>query len=194
MDKICGIYKITSPSGGIYIGQSIDVIDRKRKYTSMRCCDQSRLYNSLKKYGWNNHAFDIICECPESELDELEKYYIKEYKTFNTEYGMNLTDGGGHFRHSEETRQKISKSRMGIVYGDDIIEKIKETKRNRTYESRSGNYEIYNQKNELIHKFNGNFRKTLEKLNIPFKSFSKTYRFNRKIKLGNYVGWYAIKL
>jgi len=194
MDKICGIYKITSPSGGIYIGQSIDVIDRKRKYASIRCCDQPRLYNSLKKYGWNDHIFDIICECSESELDELEKYYIKEYKTFNTERGMNLTDGGGHFRHSEETRQKISKSRMGIIYGDESIEKCKQTKRNRTYESRDGNYEIYNPKNELIYKFNGDFRETLKKLNIPFKSFSMTYRFNRKIKKGNYIGWYSIKL
>jgi methionyl-tRNA synthetase len=107
---------------------------------------------------------------------------------------MNLTGGGDHFIRSEETKEKISKSRMGIVYGNDIIEKTKKTKRNRTYESRAGSYEIYNQNNELIHKFRGDFRKTLENLNIPYKSFNRTHNFNRKIKKGNYIGWYAIKL
>ena len=53
---ISGIYKITSPSGGIYIGQSNDVIRRKWEYASIKCCDQPRLYNSLKKYGWNKHT------------------------------------------------------------------------------------------------------------------------------------------
>jgi group I intron endonuclease len=191
---ISGIYKIISPSGGIYIGQSNDIIRRKWEYASIKCYDQPRLYNSLKKYGWNKHTFEIIHKCSELKLNELEKHYIKEYETFNSEHGMNLTEGGDHFKCSEETKQKISKSRMGIIYGKEIIEKIKATKRNRIYKSRAGNYEIYNQKDELIQKFNGDFRRTLEKLNMPYKSFSKTHKFNRKIKKGNYTGWYAIKL
>jgi hypothetical protein len=194
MNKICGIYKITSPSGGIYIGQSIDLINRKWAYASMKCRDQPRLYNSLKKYGWNNHNFEIIHKCSELELNELEKHYIKEYKTFNTEYGMNLTEGGSQYKISEETKQKISKSHIGIRPSAESIEKCKQTKRERTYKSRAGNYEIYNQKNELIYKFNGDFRETLKKLNMHFKSFSMTYRFNRKIKRGKYIGWYSIKL
>ena len=32
MKKICGIYKITSPSGRVYIGQSIDVYSRLKQY------------------------------------------------------------------------------------------------------------------------------------------------------------------
>lgn len=191
---ISGIYKITSPSGGIYVGQSNDVIRRKWEYASIKCYDQPRLYNSLKRYGWNEHTFEIIHECSELELNELEKHYIKKYKTFNSERGMNLTEGGDHYKRSEETKQKISKSHMGIVYGNDIIEKIKETKRNRVYESRAGNYEIYNQSNELIYKFLGDFRRTLEKLNIPYKGLNNSHKFNRKIKRGNYIGWYAIKL
>jgi group I intron endonuclease len=194
MNKICGIYKITSPSGGIYIGQSKNIINRKWEYASLKCRDQSRLYNSLKKYGWSNHTFDIICECSESDLNELEKYYIKKFRTFNTKHGMNLTDGGDHFKHSEETKQKISKSHIGIMPTNEIIEKIKETKKNRMYKSRGGNYEIYNQKNNLIHKFTGDFRRTLKKLNIPYKSFNNSHKFNRKIKKGNYIGWYVIKL
>jgi group I intron endonuclease len=195
MNKICGIYKITSPNDGIYIGQSNDVIRRKWEYASMKCHDQPRLYNSLKKYGWNEHTFEIIHKCLESELNNLEKYYIKFYNSFNTEHGMNLTGGGDHYKCSEETKQKISKSRIGIIHNNEIIEKIKETKRNRVYKSRAGNYEIYNQKGELIYKFNGDFRRILEEeLKIPYKSFNMSHKFNRKIKKGNYVGWYTIKL
>jgi len=194
MDKICGIYKITSPSGGIYVGQSIDIINRKWTYASMKCRDQPRLYNSLKKYGWNNHNFEIILKCSEWDLNEQEKYYIKEYKSFNTEHGLNLTEGGGQYKLSEETKQKISKSRMGIVYGKESIEKCKQTKKNRTYKSRAGNYEIYNQRNELIYKFNGDFRRTLKILNIPYKSFNRSRKFSTKIKRGNYIGWYTVKL
>jgi hypothetical protein len=108
---------------------------------------------------------------------------------------MNLTGGGDHYKCSEETKQKISKSRIGIIHNNEIIEKIKETKRNRVYKSRAGNYEIYNQKGELIYKFNGDFRRILEEeLKIPYKSFNMSHKFNRKIKKGNYVGWYTIKL
>jgi len=194
MDRICGIYKITSPSGGIYIGQSIDIINRKWTYASMKCRDQPRLYNSFKKHGWNNHNFEIIHKCSESNLNELEKHYIKEYKSFNTEYGMNLTEGGDQYKISEETKQKISKSHIGIRPSAESVEKCKQTKRQRTYESRAGNYEIYNQKNELIYKFNEDFRKTLKKLNIPYKSFNRSHKLNKKIKRGNYVGWYTVKL
>jgi group I intron endonuclease len=194
MNKICGIYKITSPSGGIYIGQSVDVIRRKWEYASLKCSDQPRLYNSLKKYGWKEHVFEILHMCCEDKLNKMEEYYVKYYDTFNTEHGMNLTNGGGHFKHSEETKQKISKARMGITYSNEIIEKIKTTKKSRTYESRAGNYEIYKPNGELFLKFQGSFRNTFKNLGLPYKSFNNAQIFNRKIKKGGYVGWYAIKL
>jgi len=240
MNKICGIYKITSPNGGIYIGQSVNILSRKSRYVNILCEGQSRVYRSLMKYGWEMHTFEIIHECDRDELNELERYYIKLYDTFNTKHGLNLTNGGDSasreiseetrtkmknslmgntrtlnykypedrkreiheriqnakrgYRHSDETKEKISKSHMGMKSSDESIEKCKETKRNRTYESRAGNYEIYNQNDELMYKFNGDFRRTLENLNIPYRGFSRTYRFNNKLKRGNYMGWYAVKL
>ena len=52
-----GIYKITSPTNKIYIGQSIDIENRFTKYKSLDCKNQVRLYNSLKKYGFDKHKF-----------------------------------------------------------------------------------------------------------------------------------------
>ena len=48
-----GIYKITSPTGRIYIGQSIDIEKRIIKYQNIKCKSQRLLYNSLFKYGFN---------------------------------------------------------------------------------------------------------------------------------------------
>ena len=113
MNKICGIYKITSPSGMIYIGQSRDIERRIIEYRKIRCKSQQKLCYSIIKYGWDSHTFELIHECQEIELNELEQHYIKQFDTFNTEHGLNLTSGGDTFKLSDETRLKISKSSMG---------------------------------------------------------------------------------
>ena len=62
-EVICGIYKIISPSGKIYIGESENIPNRIYYYKIVSCKKQRRLYNSIKKYGWENHIFEIIEEC-----------------------------------------------------------------------------------------------------------------------------------
>ncbi len=108
--KICGIYKITSPSNKIYIGQSIDVIGRFKHYNGLHCKLQTRLYNSLNKYGVEKHKFEVICQCSREELNDLEVYYIALYNSFNSEFGMNLRSGGMVSKASDETKQKQSVS------------------------------------------------------------------------------------
>ena len=51
MNKICGIYKITSPTGKIYIGQSANIKSRITNYKNARCkCQQKSLeINSRQK-------------------------------------------------------------------------------------------------------------------------------------------------
>lgn len=108
-----GIYKIISPSGKIYIGQSIDCRKRKNSY-SRGCPHQRKLHTSILKYGWKNLKFEVIHNCKESELDILEKYYVDLYQTFNSKHGLNIKDGGGrNGRHSPETIEKQRKSNIG---------------------------------------------------------------------------------
>ncbi len=104
----CGIYKITNPKGSIYIGQSQNIEKRWYRYRNTTCHDQPRLYNSLIKYGADNHFFEILCHCTKEELSSLEKYYIKLFDSFSTELGMNLQTGGGNYSLSNETKLKIS--------------------------------------------------------------------------------------
>ena len=70
-----GIYKITSPSGKIYIGQSVNILSRINKYKNAKCITQPIILKSILKYGWENHLFEIILECDKSELNEKERHY-----------------------------------------------------------------------------------------------------------------------
>ena len=74
-----GIYKITNPEGKIYIGQSINIEKRWKGYKNFHCKGQHKLYNSLKKYGPENHTFEIIEECIMEELDIREEFYKKTH-------------------------------------------------------------------------------------------------------------------
>lgn len=113
--KIIGIYKITSPTGRIYIGQSIDIIRRFDTYKKLRYPKaQPKLYASLIKHGPLTHTFEVIEECSEDQLNDRERYYISLYNTFDTERGLNLKFGSNRdSRLSIETRAKISSARKG---------------------------------------------------------------------------------
>ena len=113
-ERICGIYKITSPSKKIYIGQSRDILKRWNEYKRYDCRSQIKLFHSIKKYGAINHLFDLVCVCDKGELNEKEKYYVDLYQTFNSEYGLNLRDGGGACaKQAPESIKKSAKKRTG---------------------------------------------------------------------------------
>lgn len=110
--KKCGIYKITSTSGRIYIGQSVDIDRRKGTYKRMESCvkNQVKLYNSIKKYGWNSHLFEILEECAIDLLNERERYW-QEFYNSNSKDNLNIclvSTLDKKQLHSEETVNKIS--------------------------------------------------------------------------------------
>ena len=110
-----GIYKLTSPSGKVYIGQSWDIFKRFNKYKNLNCIRQSKLYNSLKKYGFENHIREILYDLPQDTsqeiLDNLEISTISEYKNNGFDL-LNLALGGSRGKHSEESKAKL-KERKG---------------------------------------------------------------------------------
>lgn len=132
MNKICGIYKITSPANKIYIGKSVNITIRKNHYIYHFGKGQPKVHNSIIKYGWESHTFEIICVCERHKLNDLEKYYIKLYDTFNTANGLNLTSGGENsWKITEETRLKMSLAHKGRKHTIEAKEKISESNRRR---------------------------------------------------------------
>jgi len=105
------IYKITNPTDKIYIGCTIDWKRRFSEYRRLSMAGQRKLYNSLKKYGYENHVFEIIEECEENMLHEREIYYINYYNCIAE--GLNIRLGNRNGRLTEETKQKISESLKG---------------------------------------------------------------------------------
>lgn len=95
MEKITGIYKITSISNGkIYIGQSKNIKSRWNYH--LKAAKGSKfntpLYKDMRKTGSRYFKFDIIEECTEDKLYERERYWIAYYKSYIN--GYNLTTGG----------------------------------------------------------------------------------------------------
>lgn len=220
MEKIIGIYKITSPSGKIYIGQSRDINSRKSDHKHNWSKRQYKLYSSINKYGWDAHSFDIIHECTIDELDNLESFYIKYYDCFDTEHGLNLTSGGVHnlkystqsklklseskkgISPSPETRIKLSNAIKGIKRTPETIEKMRISKIGKIHsnqskklisETKGGTYDIYDNENKLISHIHGNIKNELKRLKLPEHKFCDSYKQNAKITKGKYIGWYVIK-
>lgn len=120
MKRIIGIYKVTSPTNKIYIGQSVKILHRFNSYKKYRCKSQPRLYNSLIKYGSENHKFEIIKECSIDELNKYEIHYIEVFQSFNTFHGLNLQAGGHNGTPSNETKQKLRDINLGKKYSSEI--------------------------------------------------------------------------
>jgi group I intron endonuclease len=124
-NKIGFIYKITSPNGKVYIGQTLNFKNRKYYYRSGNFQAQIKLHNSVMFYNWcPADAIEIIEEClcgeGKSILNEREKYWISYYDSFKN--GLNCNEGGngnvGH-KHSNESKAKMSESKIGVRHSEE---------------------------------------------------------------------------
>ena len=117
---VSGIYKIKSPSNKVYIGQSINIEKRKRIYKYYDSYVNShgpKIHNSLNKYGFENHIFEVIEECSIEDLDSRETYWKMYYlekvsNDWSKVLFCGLYDNGGGPK-SEETKRRISEAKKG---------------------------------------------------------------------------------
>ncbi len=109
-----GIYKITSPTNRVYIGQSVDIDRRFRFYKHLNCKGQPILFSSLTKYGVDSHTFEIIEVCPISELNLRERYWQDYFNVLDNGLNCYLVESDIEPKMlSEETKNKISNSHKG---------------------------------------------------------------------------------
>jgi group I intron endonuclease len=129
------IYKITSPTGRIYIGQTAQTSKgRQRQYRSLRKRDgKSLILRSIRKYGWDAHVFEVVEDnIPKELLNEKEIYWVAKFKTYveDSLEGMNLTRGGD-YRESwknDKNRVERAKQRRGEKapnWGKKLLEETK---------------------------------------------------------------------
>jgi group I intron endonuclease len=132
-EKITGIYKIESPTGKIYIGQSVDIYNRWRQYRQFESTLTQRiLFHSFKKHGQSNHSFSIVCELPmdvsPSILCSYEQFFIDQFRAAGYEM-MNIRDAGNRGKHSEHTKRLMSEKQKGRKQSPEAILKMSQAKK-----------------------------------------------------------------
>ena len=132
---IIGIYCITNNDNGkVYIGQSVDVEYRLCNHFSNLRHNRHDNEHLQRAYNLNPAAFTwkLIQQCTVDELDALEMYYIGRYDSTNRDKGYNRSFGGQQsHRATDETRAKMSRSKMGKTFTQDHCRKIGEANRRR---------------------------------------------------------------
>lgn len=128
-----GIYKISSPTGRVYIGQSYYIEKRIRSHFSHSNSSARKrlfhypIYNSINKYGLEAHTVSIIHELPsdvqQSVMDNYEQLYIMLYKEAGVCL-LNLTEGGNSGKRCQETKDRMSKSAKGKIISVETRVKI----------------------------------------------------------------------
>lgn len=174
MSKICGIYKIKSPSNKIYIGHSTDITKRFRYYTNLNCKKQTKLYNSFIKYGVNNHIFDVILECEIKDLNYYERCFQEIYNSVSKGLNCRLSksdDQQGHL--SEETKQKLSIAHKNKVLSEEHKNILRLYALNMSEET----------KTKISNSLKGHIlsEETKQKMSISKKGIKKPYGFAEKI-------------
>jgi len=133
-----GIYKITSPKNKIYIGSSSNITQRFAKYKNLKCEGQHKVFRSLKKYGVENHTFEIIAECTIEDMFSLECYYGNLYNVLGIN-GLNLALPKKDVNFQCKSPSVIEKHRLSslgeknVFYGrkhtEETKQKISDTKK-----------------------------------------------------------------
>lgn len=112
VSQIACIYKITSPTDKVYIGQTRNAKIRFRAHRNFKWCRyKSGLINSFNKYGIDSHSFEIIHFLPndvtQDVLDAYEQLYMDLYSACGIEL-LNSKEGGYKGSHSDEAKLKMS--------------------------------------------------------------------------------------
>lgn len=130
----CYTNKIT---GKKYVGQTCkSLAERAGRNGCHYIIKNGAFGNSIKKYGWESFVPEVLEDgLTLEEANEREQYWISELNTL-VPNGYNLASGGSNpevhestcekhrrFRHTEESRKKISESLKGVPKTEEHIEK-----------------------------------------------------------------------
>lgn len=111
------VYKYTSPSGKIYIGQTSGTIKSRAGSNGVHYLSKNRngeytqpyIANAILKYGFDNFKKEILCEgLSREEANQKEKEFILLYNSTDRKYGYNIKSGGENFSDEDRINQSES--------------------------------------------------------------------------------------
>ena len=94
------IYKYTSPSGKIYIGQTTQSLSERARFMGEGYRNCTAFYRAIQKYGFQNFSQEVLEEISyenlselKEQLNKLEQYYISKFNSL-VPNGYNIRLGG----------------------------------------------------------------------------------------------------
>jgi group I intron endonuclease len=161
MNKVAFLYKVTNKLNDMsYIGVTINPKKRWQSHCRPNGSSRLLLKNAILKHGPDNFEMQILCKTTQSFCYELERKAISVYGTLKPN-GYNLSAGGmgslglvgeqngcfgrkgklhpnfgkPGFRtgkpHTEESKQKMTASRIGKKHSPETISKIQASAKKR---------------------------------------------------------------
>jgi len=101
----------------VYIGQTIQGLQKRKSQhikNAVSKCDNMYFHKAIRKYGKDNFKWEVLVDCPISDLNDQEIYWIKYWDSFGKR-GYNSTIGGSlgangfkGRKHSIETKLLLS--------------------------------------------------------------------------------------
>jgi len=175
-----GIYKITSPNGRIYIGQSINIEERLKQYQNLkRVKVHKKLYRSFLKYGINNHLFSIEKECLRKDLNKEERYYQEYYDCINQ--GLNC------FYTSTDEKTRINSEEYNLQISETLKRRYNLKEIINTRKGSGKKFNIFNYKGDILHS-NVDIEQCIKLLNLSNRSvLNNILRNNRFLSQKQYI-------
>ena len=169
------VYKTTNLiNNKIYVGQ--DSKNNPNYFGSGKY-----IWSAIKKHGKENFIKEILCECScKEELDEMEKYWIKELDC-KVPNGYNIADGGEghHGPHREETKQKLRKPHGPM--SEETKQKLRKPKLEEVKLKMRKPKGPMSEEHKKNHKLSLNSPKVKEKQKRPRGPYSEERKQNMKI-------------
>ena len=112
-----------------YVGQTVRTMEQRagkdgRRYNWDNPDCNNKFANSIRKWGWDAFEGRVLEEVYEEDLNELEKFYIEQFDSY--ENGYNSTIGGEGIiglSHNEESKKMMSKAQKKRYENEEEREK-----------------------------------------------------------------------
>lgn len=195
------IYKIKNKiNNKLYVGQAIKILSNGKKNGYLKrfqihiknsLTNKKNgcplLENAIRKYGSDNFEIELILECKISELNYYENYYVEYYNTLSPN-GYNLMTGGGNGRIlSDESRNKMSKTRTGKKHTEITKQRIGEKHKNKIVKKESKKLMSLTKKINNVEKYPDEIKNALKVLNIKILPMYIYYNFDNRPTRQNYI-------
>lgn len=181
------IYKYTSPSGKVYIGQTLNEYMRRAMWKNIaHPYAGPYINNARKKYGYNNFQYEVLIKLESDDehflreqINRLEQEYIAMYDSTNPNKGYNITCGGlGHVGNknsviSDNCRKACIKSNIGRKQSKEQIYK------RFLSDPRHKQIECWDLHGNLIKTFFC-LSEASKQLNIPYQAIQRVLKGKRK--------------